>query len=164
MFHIGNCGGPCEKHQNKEQYNSKWKGGRLLSNGYWRIRVPDHPKADIHGYYPEHRVVFEVFNKCCLLSWVDIHHINGVTVDNRIENLQPLFKKNHVSHHNPKMDMSDRRCDECGKITKNDWFKKGKKLICYNCYLREWRKNRKKLVTASYSSSTGNTKLTTSST
>jgi hypothetical protein len=43
----------------------------------------------------QHRLIYEEYHKCCLLSWCHIHHINGNKQDNRIENLQGMTHGQH---------------------------------------------------------------------
>lgn len=75
--------------------NPHWRGGkRINGNGYVGIRVyKDNPyysmKTNI-GYILEHRLVMAHSLGRCLFEWETVHHINGVKVDNRIENLKLL--------------------------------------------------------------------------
>ena len=40
--------------------NPNWHGGRVIaSNGYVKVKCPDHPSADPNGYVYEHRLVAE---------------------------------------------------------------------------------------------------------
>lgn len=86
-----------------------WSGGRIERKGYIGIYCPTHPvivaknqkrEARAHGkyyrkarYYPEHRLVMEQFLGRVLSEHEVVHHRNGDSVDNRIENLQ-LFPDN----------------------------------------------------------------------
>jgi len=83
--------------------NGKWKGGRKMSHGYVLLLRPHHPACDSMGYVYEHRLVLEAHMGRVLLSTEEVHHINGVTDDNRIENLM-LFDStaSHQKHHNDK--------------------------------------------------------------
>lgn len=78
-----------------------WKGGRVKARGYIMIYKPDHPYAYSTGYVREHRLVMEEFLGRYLLPEEISHHINGITDDNRIENLL-LFASNsdHTKYHN----------------------------------------------------------------
>lgn len=66
------------------------------------------------GYIREHRLVVEqhlratdptseylteVDGELYLRPEVEVHHVNGVKTDNRIENLQPMTKEEHTAHH-----------------------------------------------------------------
>lgn len=69
-----------------------WKGGRIKTNGYVFIYQPDHPQA-VKRYVLEHRLIMEQCLGRYLKPEEVVHHINGITEDNRIENLQ-LFSSN----------------------------------------------------------------------
>lgn len=76
--------------------NPHWKGGRRKQgNGYMRVLNPNHPRADKQGYVPEHTLVWEEKHGRALpLDWV-VHHLNGISDDNRTENLLACPKGNH---------------------------------------------------------------------
>lgn len=86
--------------------NPNWKGGRQLKRNrkrekeYWLIYVPDHPRANNRGYVYEHIYVWEQANeKSVPKGWV-VHHKNGISTDNRPENLQALTWSAHTKLHN----------------------------------------------------------------
>jgi hypothetical protein len=71
--------------------SNNWKGGRVMDvKGYWVIWKNG-------TYVKEHRLIYEEYHKCCLLSWGDIHHINNDRQDNRIENLKGMTHAQHIS-------------------------------------------------------------------
>lgn len=83
-------------------HSKKPKAGQTKMKYGWLMEcAPDHPFAH-RGYVLQHRLVYERHYECCLLRWVDIHHINGIQTDNRIENLQPLTRGKHITIHNYK--------------------------------------------------------------
>ncbi len=99
----------CKKHGIKSQRRGPrggpdhpdWTGGRILDGfGYWLVYTPGHPYAKKPvPYVREHRLVMEKHLGRYLDPKEVVHHINGDSQDNRIENLQ-LFSKNsdHLKH------------------------------------------------------------------
>ena len=83
--------------------NHHWKGGRWYVGGYVAVPIPpDHRFADMapHGYVYEHRLVLAEHLGRSLAPGDVVHHRNGVTDDNRFENLE-FFESNaaNTSHH-----------------------------------------------------------------
>ncbi|KKK61896.1 hypothetical protein LCGC14_3009750 [marine sediment metagenome] len=88
--------------------SGRWKGGRIDSNGYILLKVPDNPMAMRSGLVFEHRLVMAAKLGRPLGKNETVHHINGDVKDNRIENLQ-LRRSKHgkgVALH----------CLDCGSI------------------------------------------------
>lgn len=78
----------------------KWKGGRIIRRGYVLLYMPEHQAADVKGYVPEHRFVWEQKHGPLAPGQV-LHHINGVPDDNRLANLVALTRVEHLRHHAP---------------------------------------------------------------
>lgn len=81
--------------------NPGWKGGRSLTGeGYVSVLAKDHPFADCQGRVLEHRLIMERVLSRYLGPIEVVHHINGITSDNRPENLR-LFKNSgeHTNFH-----------------------------------------------------------------
>ena len=72
-----------------------WKGGKYKSDGRIWIYMPSHPFAKNGCHILEHRLVMEKHLGRYLTSNEEVHHINGIKDDNRIENLKLVVKKFH---------------------------------------------------------------------
>lgn len=68
--------------------------GTINQHGYRLWRIPDHPNASSHGKVLEHRLVMADHLGRPLRPDEHVHHMNGVRLDNRIENLE-LWTTNH---------------------------------------------------------------------
>ena len=80
--------------------NPNWKGGRHQDNrGYVHLKIPQHPNARKNGYVAEHTVVMTEALGRALEAGEIVHHINGITNDNRLENLIVLTNSTHIAHH-----------------------------------------------------------------
>lgn len=80
----------------KGNNNPNWKGGICFNNNYLIIYRPDHHQASKIGYVRLHRYVYEYFHKCCILPWVEVHHINNISTDNHKHNMILLPKPEHT--------------------------------------------------------------------
>lgn len=67
--------------------------GRL---GVW---VPDHPKANSRGYVLLARWIMEQHIGRYLTEFEQVHHINGVKNDDRLENLMIVTRGEHFDIH-----------------------------------------------------------------
>jgi hypothetical protein len=61
--------------------------GRMKANGYWRVYLPAHSKADLNGYVSEHALIVErILGKILPLEIV-IHHVDENGFNNAPANL-----------------------------------------------------------------------------
>ena len=85
--------------------NKNWKGPRQLhkkrkDHHYWMIYKPEDLKANKGGFVYEHIYNWEKANdKQVPKGWV-VHHKNGVSTDNRPENLEAMSRGKHTKFHN----------------------------------------------------------------
>lgn len=130
-----------------------WKGGIKIEKGYELVLMPDHPDCNNQGYVRKHRLVMEEHIGRRLLPHEDVHHINEIKDDNRIENLQLVTRSEHTRIHmmgnqytvGRFVDMSNRICKFCGSsktwIRKDtgyaNWYRLGDEFLCKNCYKKK---------------------------
>lgn len=148
IFHIPKCRKNTAKYcsykclwlGNKKQLsgnnNSNWKGGRIkISSGYVIIKSPGH-YHNTRGYMLEHRYLMEKHIGRTLKTSENIHHINGIKDDNRIENLIKLSHSEHNKIHKSKLNkwsMCYEQCVAC-KTKKIKYAGNGLCKKCYNHY------------------------------
>ena len=114
--------------------NGRWKGGRFKhGSGYIMVKAWSHPHRNNQNYVWEHRLIMEKKLGRYLKPEEQIHHINEIKDDNRIENLK-LFanRSEHTKHHHPKQTI----CKKCSK--KDNRIVRG---MCRSCYDKQCRKD-----------------------
>lgn len=89
--HTKSCG--CLIVKTRKQTTGKkhpnFTGGKYITNkGYVILRKPNHLNSRVNGEIFEHRWVMSEHLGRALLPEENVHHINGVRNDNRLENLE----------------------------------------------------------------------------
>ena len=67
---------------------------------YVRITKPDHPRADSIGTVRRSVLIMELYLGRFLLPEEEVHHMNGIVTDDRIENLELLTREEHQRKYN----------------------------------------------------------------
>ena len=142
------------KHNMRGINHPNYRGGkRRTSHKYVEIYSPDHPNKNKRNCVYEHRLRMEEYLGRYLRPEEEVHHLDGLTINNRMGNL--MYFVNRAEHRRYEMtgnqrskkDMSSRYCLLCGGktgIKKNgceDWHKYQNEFICDKCYKRV-RKNK----------------------
>lgn len=68
---------------------------------YKRVKVAGHPYAEKSGHVLVHRLVMEEYLGRYLTPGEVVHHIDGDTTNNKIENLQLFSEREHHLNHCP---------------------------------------------------------------
>lgn len=121
-----------------------WRGGRYLTNsGYWVVWYPNHPFCDSRDYVFEHRLVVEEREGRYLTKKEVVHHINGITWDNRSENLELFSGNGEHLRSELTIDKTNRFCLLCGEKTYVNkygheyWYMYKTGFICRKCYRKK---------------------------
>ena len=84
----------------KPNFRKKTMGRYKTSEGYILIYSPNHPYRNNKNYILEHRLIMEKYLGRFLTKIEEVHHINGIGNDNRLENLKLFGSKNeHIRFH-----------------------------------------------------------------
>lgn len=89
-------------------HGPNWVGGRTVfkphrpgSSPYIYVFHPEHPNANRRGYVLEHRYVMATAIGRALHAFEIVHHVNGKTTDNRVENLEVRLRGGKHQPHGP---------------------------------------------------------------
>lgn len=111
--------------------------------GYWIVFEPSHPCANKKGYVREHRMIAYDAGLLTDLS-MQVHHINENKKDNRLENLQIIDIKEHVSlHHKDKpKNIKRTKCifNNCESLQASQYN------LCSKHYKLQWQRMRDGII------------------
>jgi len=93
----------------KGENTSNWKGGQKTDGGYVLILMPKHPRANNAGYVRRSHLVVEKRLGRYLSFDEIVHHKNGITTDDRPENLEVTTHSKHTTLHNQNNEENRRR-------------------------------------------------------
>jgi hypothetical protein len=115
-----------------------WIIQRIVKNGrYFRAYVPDHPKANKHGYVLHHRIVVENKLGRMLTEGEVVHHLDNNGRNNDPDNLMVIAtQSDHSSLHGSQKSRAfiDLVCGHCSKEFKREVRQvKAKKQFKYYC-------------------------------
>lgn len=139
----------------KGRSSNGYKNGISYRGDYKLLFRPHHKYIFGGGYVLEHRYIIELQLGRYLTKTEVVHHKDKNPKNNDLSNLELLDSQgNHMSIHNPKIDMSGRCCHKCGsyktKIEKEyntpHWHYIENNLWCHSCYSSERRRIRKILI------------------
>lgn len=73
---------------------------KTATKWYVRVTKPEHHRSDSRGAVRRSVLVMEEYLGRVLLPGEEVHHINGMLTDDRIENLELLTRKEHQTKYN----------------------------------------------------------------
>jgi hypothetical protein len=103
---------------------------------YYRIRLPEHPNYNSQKAIMLHRVIMECHLNRILTCKEHVHHKDGNTHNNSIDNLEILNSSDHSKVHgsNKVISFVELKCPNCNKIfikpVNNTFLRKGGMYAC----------------------------------
>lgn len=127
-----------------KEHSSHWKGGRRIEKNTGYILIWS---SEEQRYLREHRIIMENHLGRKLQDSEDVHHINGIKNDNRIENLKVISKSKHAQLHEEQDKNKHKRkiksqCifPNCNELTSSKYN------LCRKHYKLQWQRLQKGLI------------------
>jgi len=127
--------------------------GRETRSGTTHVRKDGYlsVKVGVRKYKLEHRIVMEAVLGRPLRSDEEVHHINGVKLDNRRENLRLVSPSEHQTFHTAHHRYQRRRitlpCERCGMTFERRPKLAGQRFCSRSCRSRATGGRKKAAVT-----------------
>lgn len=110
--------------------------------GYIQVFKPEHILSMKNGYVREHRMI--AYDNGILKDLKnEVHHINGIRSDNRINNLQVLTKEKHTSITHKGVKKTNKNHPKCLFCEKNT---RSKYQLCSYHYRSQWARLKNGLI------------------
>jgi len=112
-----------------------WEDGYTDKRGRFRVYRPDYPRSYGEGYALRAHVVWWLAHGRIHPKNTELHHKDGTTNNDVLENLIPLTKSQHRIFHQRKLVTII--CQQCGKTFQEKAWRvaiRGRKYCSYRCY------------------------------
>lgn len=109
-------------------------GDGYTAIGRFRVYLPNHPRRNNQGFVLRSVAAYEAYHHLAVPLSMDIHHIDGNTMNDSKENLQMLLHNEHVQiRQRAVMKYIAMTCPVCGKSFTH-YDKNPQKFCSLNCY------------------------------
>lgn len=119
----------------------RWDDGYVDNRGRFRVYRPDYPRAYALGYALRAHVVWWLAKGRVHRRGTNLHHINEIKLDDRLENLAIINHAKHVSLHRrgPRVVCKCNACLKRFKETPNHVYNHGRGKYCSQRCLIDYR-------------------------
>ncbi len=116
-------------HASNYKYKKGDCAGHLDEDGYRRLKINKRT-------YLTHRIVYELTNRCSIISRYQIDHIDGWRTNNKVENLRVVSQIHNARNHKKRADNISGVAGVCFVESKNSWLVQcsnadGSRKVCW---------------------------------